>query len=166
MRSGPEPTSSDIVQLAVFTVGSEEYALDIMQIKEIINPLRITPVPRAPAFIEGVIELRGAILPIVDLRKRFDLPLTPATRATKYVIVSIEGRIVGLVVDSVREVLRVARSEVRPAPDLVEDGSAQFFKGVCRRGEGRIIMVLDIDRILSSQEKISLARMGDGGDRR
>jgi purine-binding chemotaxis protein CheW len=149
------------IQLATFVVGTETYALDIMRIKEIINPLRITPVPRAPAFIEGVVELRGAILPVVDLRKRFDLPAPPAVRATKYVIVAIEGRIVGLVVDSVGEVLRLPRGDVRPPPTLVE-GSQAYFTGVCHHG-GRIIMVLDIDRILSSQEKISL--LGMGGDR-
>jgi purine-binding chemotaxis protein CheW len=157
-------TTSDVpelVQLATFKVGSEEYALDIMRIKEIINPLKITPVPKAPSFIEGVIELRGAILPIVDLRKRFDLPATQTTRSTKYIIVAIEGRIVGLVVDAVGEVLRISRGDLRPTPSLMEGDAAVYFLGVCHH-DGRIIMVLDIDRILSSQEKISLLGMTRG----
>ena len=145
-----------------FWVGAEEYALDIMRIKEIINPLRITAVPRAPGFIEGVIELRGAILPVVDLRKRFDLPATATTRSTKYIIVAIDGRIVGLVVDRVGEVLRVAPGEIKAAPTFVAGENAAYFTGVCSR-DGRIRMVLDIDRVLSSQEKISLVGMARPG---
>ncbi|MBI4509103.1 MAG: chemotaxis protein CheW [Deltaproteobacteria bacterium] len=153
-------TSDDqeLVQLATLTLGGEEYALDIMRIKEIINPLRITPVPKAPPFIEGVIELRGAIIPVVDMRKRFDMPATPAVRATKYVVISLEGRILGLVVDGVREVLRITRGDLRPAPTLVTGEAAKYFSGVCHHG-GRIMMILDIDHILSSQERITLTAM-------
>ncbi len=150
----------ELIQLATFFVGGEEYALDIMRIKEIIHPLKITPVPKVPEFIEGVIELRGAILPIVDLRKRFGLPAPPPVRATKYIIVGIEGRIVGLVVDGVGEVLRVGKGEVRPSP-LTAGDAARYFSGVCRR-DGRIVMILDIDKILSSEEKISLAGLTRG----
>ncbi|MFH0902380.1 MAG: chemotaxis protein CheW [Pseudomonadota bacterium] len=158
MTYGSTAEPQDIIQLATFLVGGEEYALDIMRIKEIINPLRITPVPKAPSFIEGMVGLRGVILPIVDLRKRFDLPAPPPSRATKYVIIGIEGRIVGLVVDAVKEVLRVPRIDVRPAPELVEGDASHYFSGVCHH-RGRIFMVLDIDRILSTKEKISLARL-------
>jgi purine-binding chemotaxis protein CheW len=154
----------ELIQLATFHVGSEEYALDIMRIKEIINPLKITPVPRAPGFIEGVVELRGAILPVVDLRKRFDVEVRGLARSTKYIIVGIEGRIIGLIVDAVGEVLRLARAEVRPTPTLVEGDSAHFFTGVCHHA-GRIIMILDIDRVLSSTEKISLIGLGGPGPR-
>jgi purine-binding chemotaxis protein CheW len=149
-----------LVQLATFIVGGEEYALDIMRIKEIIHPLKITPVPKVPMFIEGVIELRGAIIPIVDLRKRFDLPMTPTTRSSKYIIVGIEGKIVGLVVDGVGEVLRIGKGEVRATP-MLEGEAAQYFQGVCNHA-GRIIFVLDIDRVLSSQEKITLAGLTRG----
>ena len=147
------------IQLATFHLGGAEYAIDIMLIREIIQPQKITPVPKAPAFIEGVIELRGAILPVVDLRKRFDLPAPPPVRATKYIIVIVDGRTVGLVVDSVGEVLRLARSDLTAGP--FTEGrpwgeASKVFAGVCRRG-GRIIMVLDLERILSSEEKLSLA---------
>jgi purine-binding chemotaxis protein CheW len=162
MKSAGGSEPRELCQLATFWVGGEEYALDIMRIKEIINPLHVTGVPRAPAFIEGVIELRGAILPIVDLRKRFDLPATAQSRATKYIIVAIEGRIVGLIVDGVGEVLRVPRAELRAAPTFVSGETAAYFSGVCRHGN-RIIMVLDIDRVLSSQEKISLVGLSRGG---
>jgi len=153
-------TAAAHLQLATFQLGGAEYALDIMRIKEIIQPQRITPLPKVPPFIEGVIELRGAILPVVDLRKRFDLPAPPPVRATKYIIISLEGRIVGLIVDGVGEVLRVARGDLAPPP-LPAGDAARFFAGVCRRS-GRIIFVLDIDQILSSEEKISLASLARG----
>jgi len=153
--------SGRLVQLASFLVGGEEYALDIMRIKEIINPQRVTPVPKVPSFIEGVIELRGAIIPIVDLRKRFDLPATATVRATKYIIVAIEGRIVGLIVDAVGEVLRLAEGDVKPPPELQAPEAAGLFAGVCRL-RGRILMILDIDRILSSREKLSLTGLPKG----
>src|SRR4051794_6029966 len=86
--AGGAKKAAELLQLVAFSVGEGEYALDIMRIKEIINPVKITPVPKAPPFIEGVIELRGTILPVVDLRKRFDLAAGPATRATKFLVVS------------------------------------------------------------------------------
>jgi purine-binding chemotaxis protein CheW len=151
----------EIAQMVSFVVGGSDYALDIMRIKEIINPLQVTRVPKAPAFIEGVVELRGAILPIVDLRKRFDLPATEPTRATKILIVGIDvsGRrmIVGLIVDGVSEPIRVPRAELRPAPPLTQ-GATPFFSGMVNY-LGKILMVLDLDAILSSTEKISLAGM-------
>lgn len=178
------------VQLVAFRVGDGLYAVDILRIKEIINPLKITAVPKAPQFIEGVIELRGAILPIVDLRKRFDLPATPVSRTTKIIIVAIDvgGRrmIVGLIVDGVLEPLRVQQDQIRPAPALAT-GDAAYFSGVVNRrraereqqagprgtdreerrknsesSEEGIFMLLDLDAILSSKEKITLAGLGDG----
>jgi purine-binding chemotaxis protein CheW len=154
----------EIVQLCGFRIGDEEYALDIMRIKEIINPLPITRVPKAMAFIEGVVELRGTILPVVDMRRRFDVPQLTAEqlsdyaqrRARKYIIVPIEGRLVGLMVDKVSDVLRVSRESIRPPPLFTQNEHARYFAGVCHH-RGRILMVLDLDAILTASEKISLA---------
>jgi purine-binding chemotaxis protein CheW len=176
-RESAQAVEKEIVQLAAFTVGSEQYALDIMRIKEIINPLKITPVPKAPPFIEGVVELRGAILPILDMRKRFDLPVTEPTRASKYLIVAIEGLaarpaaagegaapqrwIVGLIVDGVQEVLRVPRAEIRSAPAMAVSADARYWTGVYHHRE-RIVMVLDLDALLSANERATLDRFGAG----
>jgi purine-binding chemotaxis protein CheW len=154
--------SIEIVQMVAFSVGAGDYALDIMRIKEIINAAPITAIPKAPAFVEGVIELRGAILPIVDLRKRFDLPASPLTRVSKYLItvIDVNGKrmIVGLIVDQVHEPIRVQREQIRPAPALAQ-GEQIYFVGVVHHND-RILMVLDIDAILSSREKVTLAGMG------
>ncbi len=135
-----------------------------MRLKEIINPIAVTPMPKAPPFIEGVIELRGAILPVIDVRKRFDFVPTPATRATKYLIVAVDvgetRMIVGLVVDRVSEPLRVPRTEIRPAPRLSVSERA-FFTGVVGH-QGRMLMVLDVDALLSSAEKQTLSGLSDG----
>jgi purine-binding chemotaxis protein CheW len=149
------------MQVASFEIDGQEYALDIMQIKEIINPVPITPVPRAPAFVEGIIELRGAVLPVVDLRKRFDAPANPPTRETKYVIVSLSNHIVGLVVDRVREVMRVDVEDILDAPSMATGLDAQFVSGVYKR-DGRILIVLDIGRILSASERSVLDQLGQG----
>jgi purine-binding chemotaxis protein CheW len=172
-RRDAAQVEQEIVQLAAFTVGEEQYALDIMRIKEIINPLKITPVPKAPTFIEGVVELRGAILPVVDMRKRFDLPAAPPGRSAKYLIVSLEGLsrgaeraqrwIVGLVVDGVQEVVRLPKSAIRPAPAMAVAGDARYFSGVCHHRE-RIVMVVDLDALLSTSERATLDRLGGAGD--
>ncbi len=154
----------ELAQLVAFGVGTGEYALDIMRIKEIINPVAVTPIPKAPAFIEGVIELRGAILPVVDVRKRFDLPPSPPVRAMKYLIVGIDvgetRMIVGLVVDRVSEPLRVPRSEIKGAPQMTTAERA-YFNGVVHH-QGRMLMVLDVDALLSSNEKQVLSGMARG----
>ena len=154
----------ELAQLVAFGVGSGEYALDIMRIKEIINPVAVTPIPKAPHFIEGVIELRGAILPVVDVRKRFDLPPSPPVRAMKYLIVGIDvgetRMIVGLVVDRVSEPLRVPKSEIKGAPQLTTAERA-YFNGVVHH-QGRMLMVLDVDALLSTNEKQVLSGMARG----
>jgi purine-binding chemotaxis protein CheW len=150
-----------LAQLCTFRIGGEDYAIDIMRVREIITPLPVTPVPRAPTFVEGVIRLRGDVIPILDVRRRLGLPVVPATRKTKVLIVSVAGRRLGLVVDEVTEVLRLPRSEIRPAPALVGGGERHFFLGVCggeggvtpggRRGHagaGRLRLLLNVKALL------------------
>ncbi|MGZ3442215.1 MAG: chemotaxis protein CheW [Polyangia bacterium] len=155
----------ELMQLVAFGVGDGDYALDIMRIKEIINPVAVVPMPKAPSFIEGVIELRGAILPVIDVRKRFDFAPKPPTRATKYLIVALDiGEakiIVGLIVDRVFEPLRVPRAEIKPAPRLSVSESA-YFTGVVGH-HGRMLMVLEVDALLSSAEKETLTGLTGAG---
>jgi len=158
-RQGGEGDERDTgrqeIQLACFRIGTEFYALDIMRIKEIIRPQRLTAVPKAPAFIEGVINLRGAVVPVVDLRKRFDLPSTDLDRRTRVLICALAGKIIGLIVDEVAEVRRYTRKEIQPSPQFLKGRGSEFFLGVCRRDD-QLVMLLDLERILSSAEKIDL----------
>ena len=155
-RPGEEGGGGAMIQLASFFVGAEEYALDIMRIKEIINPLPVTRVPRAPAFIEGIIELRGAFLPVIDLRRRFELEVTAATRDTKYIIVALAGRILGLVVDKVAEVKPIPIDQISDALELALGTDVRYFNGVVKWND-RIVMLLDLDAVLSPAERDQLS---------
>jgi purine-binding chemotaxis protein CheW len=157
-RAGQSPLpEAQLAQLCTFRVGGEDYAIDIMRVREIIPPLPVTPVPRAPAFVEGVVRLRGDVVPVLDVRRRLGVPITPATRKTKVLIVNVAGRRLGLVVDEVTEVVRIPRSDIRPAPSLVEGHGPRFFLGVCgwesgpgaaRRGAGRLRLLLNVKALL------------------
>lgn len=146
--------SETIVQLAAFLVGDEEYVVDIMRVRQIIRPVEITPVRKGPRFVEGVISLRGAVIPIVDLRRRFDLPAVESPQR-KIVIVMIEGRTVGLMVDNVTEVVRVAESTIRAAPGLLDADRAPYFLGVCEY-RGRTLVLLNVKKIIASDEPIDV----------
>ncbi len=149
-RASPPPAFSDpVVQLCAFKVGDEEYALDIMRVREIIPPSRITPVPRAPEFVEGVVNLRGTILPVMDLRKRLCVPARPLAQKSKYLVCSVGPRRVALVVDAVTEVLRIPRSALKRAPALLSRPGPRFFLGVCGPDE-RLKLLLNLKALLES----------------
>lgn len=140
------------VKLACLRVGTVYYALDIMGIREIIRPLPIVEVPRAPVYIDGVITLRKAVIPIVDLRRRFGVApgIEPRERI---VICAVDGRIVGLLVDEVSEVVTFSREEIRPAPYYMSERDTEFFPAVCRH-KGRLLLLINLKKILSSDLSI------------
>lgn len=146
------------IQLACFRVGDVYYALDILRIREIIRPQKLTPIPRAPEFVEGVINLRGAVIPVIDLRKRFGLAGSGNDRKTRVIICALTGRLVGLVVDEVAEVRRYTRQEIQPAPHYLKGRGAELFLGVGRRNDD-LVMVLDLERILTSDERLNLDQL-------
>jgi purine-binding chemotaxis protein CheW len=131
-----------------------------MRIKEIIRPQKMTPIPKAPAFIEGVINLRGVVIPVADLRKRFDQPISETNRKNRIVVCSLSGRIIGLMVDEVTEVKRFGRNEIAPSPQFIDGPEANYFLGVARRDED-LIMLIDLEKILSNNEKIELQKLGN-----
>ena len=143
------------IQLACFRVGNELYGLDIMRIKEIIRPQKMTPVPKAPSFIEGVINLRGTVIPVADMRKRFDQQVSDNPRKNRVLVCSVANRMVGLLVDEVTEVRSFTRPEITSAPTFCQGPGSDFFLGVARQDD-LLVMLLDLDRVLSSEEKISL----------
>jgi purine-binding chemotaxis protein CheW len=124
-----------LVQLCTFRVSGEDFAVDIMRVREIIPPAPLTPVPEAPAWVAGLFRLRGDVIPVVDLHRRLGLPPSPATRRNKFVVVKAGGRLLGLMVDEVCEVLRLARADLRPAPAVTGAAGSGLFLGVCG-GEG------------------------------
>ena len=149
------------LQLAVFNLGPLEYAIDIMAIKLIVRMPSLRPVPRAHEFVEGVMELRGVLVPVVDLRRRLGLAVTPPTRATKLVIAKVEGRLVGLIVDRAVGVHRVAPTDVRPTPEWISGPEGAVFSGACMRATS-LVLIIDLPRLLSSQEKLRLGEILSG----
>jgi purine-binding chemotaxis protein CheW len=161
----------DTVQMVTFQVGAEEYGLDITSITEVVRPLKITPLPHMPEFVEGVINLRGVIIPIVDLRKRFALPASTESRKTMRMMITrgaIYGgsgtgkELLGLVVDSVHEVLHVPKKNIDAAPHAATGEHSHFITGMGKVGD-RLIIMIDITRILSQQERSALAEAKNAG---
>ncbi len=150
--------SLDETQLVSFKLDAEEYALDIMQVREIITVPKITKIPRAPEFIEGIIDLREMVLPIIDLRKRFMLPYKERTEDTRIVIVNLANTQAGIVVDMVTEVMRIQNSLIEPPPAIVSRVDLEFIKGVTRMQRGLVIL-LDIEKILSMDEMQKLTQL-------
>lgn len=146
----------DEIQLAVFKVAGEKYALDIMRIKEIQRYQTVTRIPKAPDFIEGVINLRGAVIPIVDMRKRLDLAVAEPTKKTRIVIANVSGKIVGILVDEVNEVVRVNRSDIGAAPAIARGIGSEYITGVVKRKD-ELLLLLDFDKILTTEERVRIA---------
>ncbi|MDD2574730.1 MAG: chemotaxis protein CheW [Bacillota bacterium] len=146
-------------QLVVFRLGGEEYGIDILAVKEIIRCRKTVKLPECPDFVEGIINYRDSIVPILDLNKRFNLGGKKTGDSTRVIITSIggiKGRQVGFVVDQVEEVLRLDTECIEEPPETVVQGmDRQFIRGVGKL-EGRLIIVLDIEKVLSDTEKANL----------
>ncbi|MEK6791533.1 MAG: chemotaxis protein CheW [Deltaproteobacteria bacterium] len=147
----------EVLQLVTFRLGQEEFSLDILKVQEIIRHMELTRVPRSPDFVEGVINLRGRVIPVLDLRKRFGLPDAEDTSATRIIVVEVEGVTVGLKVDGVSEVLRINADTVEPPPALVTNIESDYIKGVGKL-DNRLLILLDVSKILSRSEKDALGK--------
>lgn len=143
--------TDDIRQLVSFRLGEEEFAVDILKIQEIIRIVEVTCIPKSPDFVEGVINLRGRVLPVIDLRKRFGLPSEKTDKNTRIIVMDIGGRIVGFIVDAVSEVLRLPASSIEPAPPMIGGIDSDYIKGVGKL-ENRLLILLDVCRILDVEE--------------
>lgn len=147
------------IQLVVFMLKQGdmvcEYGVPITQVQEIITMTRPTKLPQAPDFVEGIINLRGRIIPIIDLKKKFQMGTSDITSDTRSVVVEVEGQTVGIIVDEVSEVLRVANSDIEPAPAIIGGITAEYLTGVGKI-EGRLLILLDMNKILTDREKADL----------
>jgi purine-binding chemotaxis protein CheW len=152
-----EPT----LQMINFTVRGDEYAVDIQKVREVIDLREITQLPKAPSFVKGIINLRGELIPVIDLREKFGLAREAYSPLASVVIVEIGKKAVGVVVDSVRHVIRVAPGELAPSPPFVGGLSGRFVSGVAKLGE-RLIVVLDMDKILTTDEMFELHSLETG----
>ena len=139
----------DFLQMVSFVIGTEEYAVDILGVQEIIRMVEVTRVPKAPQYVEGVINLRGKVIPIVDLRLRFGLSSAEPTKETRIIVVDMSRIIIGMIVDSVSEVLRVPSNLIEPPPGG-RQGASEFTRGVGKI-DNRLLIFLDLDRLLGQE---------------
>jgi purine-binding chemotaxis protein CheW len=145
------PADGELLQLVGFHVGEEEFGINILRVQEIIRAQQLTRVPNSPEFMEGVMNLRGKIIPVIALRKRFGLEAVAPDKQNRIVVVEIQGTVLGFVVDAVSEVLRIPAGTVEPPPrlGLVE---REYVSGVGKLGD-RLLILLDADRLMSGDEE-------------
>ena len=158
MDSGLKKQDDELLQLVTFSIGEEEFGVNILKVQEIIRTMEITKVPRSPDFVEGVINLRGKVIPIIDLRRRFGLRSRPGDKDTRIIVIEINSIIVGFVVDAVSEVLRIPASTVGPPPPVVAGVESDYISGVGQLAD-RLLIMLDLDRRLSSEDITMLSAM-------
>lgn len=136
------------MQLVSFRLSQEEYGIEITKVQEIILMGEITRVPQTPEYIKGLINLRSTVIPIVDLRLRFGLAQEPTTDETRIMVVNVAGKIIGIIVDAVSEVLRIGKEQIAPPPPTVAGLGREYLTGLVKL-EKRLLILLDIDKILS-----------------
>jgi purine-binding chemotaxis protein CheW len=138
-----------------FFLAGEEYGIEILKVHEIIGVMPITTVPRTPAFIRGVINLRGKVIPIVDLRLKFDMPAKEQTDETCIIVVQAAAAQIGTIVDKVSEVLDIADSDIEEAPEFGTEVNTEYILGI-GKSQGKVKLLLDIDKVLSNNDVVAL----------
>ena len=147
-------SSKELCQLVSFRLGGEEFGIEILKVQEIIRMRDITRLPNAPDFIEGVINLRGRVIPVVGLRKRLGMESLARGKETRIVIVEVAGGIFGFEVDAVSEVLRISSETIEPPPRLKQGGN-EYVSGIGKL-ENRLLLLLDMERLMSDSEQLML----------
>jgi purine-binding chemotaxis protein CheW len=142
---------TEMFQLVTFKLNGQKYAVDILKVQEINNMKEITSIPNAPAYLEGAINLRGKVIPVISLRKKFRFEGNTNSELHKIIIIDIRGVIMGIVVDAVSDVLRVTRDVVEPPPAVSSNVKSDFIAGIAKLPEGLVIL-LDLDRIFDAEE--------------
>jgi len=155
LESGNATTVSqsdgEILQLVTFEVGAEEFAIPILSVQEINRMMEITGVPQSPVFIEGVINLRGKIIPVMDLRKRFNVESSSDVSNSRIIVVEVAHRVIGFMVDRVNEVLRIDSGIVEPPPSVVSGVDSEYVQGVGKLDD-RLLILLNLDRLFSDED--------------
>ncbi len=155
MESTKVKEETELRQFISFSVEEEEYGLELLRVKEVIRVREITWLPKAPSFVKGIINLRGDVIPIIDLRDRFGLESHDTTTQTRVIVVEIEGRLTGLVVDSASQVVRIPADQIDPPPPVPGGLSQEFMTGVAKIDD-RLVVLLDPDSIFTAEERTQL----------
>lgn len=148
----------ELLQLVTFRIGNEEYGVDILHVQEIIRMIDITRMPSTPEHIDGVINLRGNVIAVMDLRTRFGMEHRPHDGHTRIMVVNLSGTVMGFVVDAVSEVLRIPAGTVAPPPSVMESVDAEYISGVGKL-QDRLLILVDLEKIMGDQEMLQIREM-------
>ncbi|NLY57392.1 MAG: chemotaxis protein CheW [Gammaproteobacteria bacterium] len=152
MKTDTAQTADDpILQWVTFRLDNETYGINVMQVQEVLRHTEIAPVPGAPEYVLGIINLRGNVVTVIDTRQRFGLASAEVTEQTRIVIIEADRQVVGILVDSVAEVVYLRQSEIETAPHIGTDESAKFIQGVCNKNDELLILV-DLEKMMTDDE--------------
>ncbi|NTV51044.1 MAG: purine-binding chemotaxis protein CheW [Geobacteraceae bacterium] len=153
--------NDELIQLVSFMLADEEYGVEVLKVREIIRMPNITKMPNVPSHVEGIINLRGKVIPIISMRRRFNLMESENNTQTRIIIMDVVGTLTGFIVDAVSEVIRIHSSEIQPPPSMMLSGGAsqEFITGVYNHAE-RLLIIMDIDRMFSDDERDSFSDIG------
>lgn len=154
VKTDHSPQHDELIQLVSFMLADEEYGVEVLKVREIIRMPTITKMPNTPHHVEGIINLRGKVIPIISMRKRFGLMENENNGSTRIIIMDVSGSLTGFIVDAVSEVIRIHSSEIQPPPTMVLSGGIgrEFITGVFNHAE-RLLIIMDIDRMFSDEER-------------
>jgi purine-binding chemotaxis protein CheW len=157
VKVGDVSKNDELIQLVSFMLADEEYGVEVLKVREIIRMPTITKMPNVPQHVEGIINLRGKVIPIISMRRRFSLMENENNSQTRIIIMDVCGTLTGFIVDAVSEVIRIHSSEIQPPPSMVMSGGIgqEFITGVFNHAE-RLLIIMDIDRMFSDDERENL----------
>lgn len=151
-----DESKAELIQLVSFNLDREEYGVYVLKVREIIRMCNITRVPNTPFYVEGVINLRGKVIPIISLRKKFSLSEVENDKQTRIIVMDVDGELMGFIVDAVSEVIRISAAEIQPPPAVVNGGVDQeYLSGVINRTD-RLLVLLDLESVFSPTERNAL----------
>jgi purine-binding chemotaxis protein CheW len=149
--SNTAANNDEVLQWVTYKLGEETYGINVMQVQEVLRHTEIAPVPGAPDYVLGIINLRGNVVTVIDTRSRFGLPSSDISDNTRIVIIESDDQVVGILVDSVAEVVYLRSSEIDSAPNVGTEESAKFIQGVSNR-DGQLLILVDLNKLLNDEE--------------
>ena len=150
-QSAAQGSEDPILQWVTFKLDNETYGINVMQVQEVLRYTEIAPVPGAPSYVLGIINLRGNVVTVIDTRQRFGLYNAEITDNSRIVIIEADKQVVGILVDSVAEVVYLRQSEIETAPNVGNDESAKFIQGVCNKN-GELLILVELDKMMTEEE--------------
>lgn len=151
MSNAAQSIQDPVSQWVTFSLDEETYGIDVMKVQEVLRMTEIAPVPGAPDYVLGIINLRGSVVTVIDCRKRFGLSPRDTDESTRIVIIESDEQVVGILVDSVAEVVEIRQTQVESAPNVGNEESARYIQGV-HSHEGNLVILVDLDKLLSEEE--------------